>query len=634
MSRSVSSKFAVLSLALLWLGLVAPTQLAAQEVTAAQRRELRRIEGLIDDATRAAEAGQLERAAERVTTALAGLEPLSTAPTDALLAAARPMYEKLKAVHSRLALEEIDVPTITPLDLLFSGDAGAPMEGGVVFETTIAPMLMSKCGRCHVTAARGGFQMANFEELMQGTEGGRVVLPGNGVGSRLVQVIEEGDMPRGGARVTDEELESLKTWINEGARVAAAARQAPIEDLATAAGGEAPAARPELRFAQGNGTVSFSLDIAPIIIENCSGCHLDAQNASGRLNLETFDGWLRGGDTGAMLAPGAPMDSLLVQKLLGTAGGDRMPRNRDPLPDEEIEKIKKWVEEGALFDGQAGSQDIRTAYGQAKAAKSTHEELAAERAELAQTKWTLGLPSVSHETIETENFLVMGNADRATMQQVADRAEALAPAIVRLFRGNARDPFVKGRMTLFVFRGRYDYSEFGTMVEKRQLPAEWVAHSRYDVIDQYAALLPPRENFESFDGPLVQQLASGYVAAMGPNVPKWFSDGAGIMAVTKLVRDDERIKEWEAAVPAILAGQAKPDDFITGALPEDRAALVASGMVGQLSGDNRRWGQLLTALRRGDDFNAAFQALWGATPSQLVGGDYGQQGSGGNRRNR
>lgn len=606
--------------------------LIAQEVTPAQRRELRRIEGLIDDATRAVEAGQLARAAERVKTAIEGLEPLTMAPTDPLLAATRPMYEKLKAAHSRLALEEIEVPAITPLDLLFSGDAGAPMEGGVSFETAVAPMLMSKCGRCHVSAARGGFQMANFEELMRGTDGGRVVLPGNGDGSRIVQVIEEGDMPRGGARVTDEELESLKTWINQGARVSAAGRQSGIAELAAAAGGEAPAARPELRFAQGNGTVSFALDIAPIIVENCSGCHLDAQNASGRLNLETFDGWLRGGDTGPMLAPGSPMDSLLVQKLLGTAGGDRMPRNRDPLPDEEIEKIKKWIEEGALFDGQAGSQDIRIVYGQAKAAKSTHEELMAERVELAETKWELGLPNVSHETIETENFLVMGNADREMMQQVADRAEALAPAVVRMFRGNAREPFVKGRMTLYVFRGRYDYSEFGTMVEKRQLPAEWVAHTRYDIIDQYAALLPPRENFESFDGPLVQQLASGYLAAMGGSVPKWFSDGAGIMAVTKLVRDDPRIKQWESEVPGIIASQTKPDDFITGALPEDRAALVASGMVGQLSSDNRRWGQLLTALRQGEDFNVAFQALWGATPSQLVGGDYGQQSGRGNRR--
>ncbi|MCA9107949.1 MAG: hypothetical protein KDA83_21235, partial [Planctomycetales bacterium] len=547
---------------------------------------------------------------------------------------AKPIYDKLKTVHARLTLEEMEVPNIGALDLLFSADGGTPAEGTVSFETQIAPMLVGKCGRCHVSAARGGFQMATFEELMRGTAGGRVVLPGNGEGSRIVQVIEEGDMPRGGARVSDEELTALRTWISEGAQVAPESRQANLSVLAAAAnGGEAPAEAPMLQFADGMGTVSFSLDVAPIIIDNCTGCHLDARNAQGRLNLETFAGWLRGGDSGAILAPGAPDDSLLVQKLRGTGGGDRMPRNRAPLGDDQIALIAKWIEEGAKFDGLSGDQDIREAYGRAKAAKATHEELSAERIELADTKWDLGLPNVRHEKIETENFLIVGNADHETLEYVAERAEQLAPGIVRLFRGQSREPFVKGRMTIYVFRGRYDYSEFGKMVERRQLPVEWTSHSQYDVIDQYAAILAPRENVESLEGPLVQQLSAGYLAAAGKNVPQWLSNGAGIWAVTKLVRDDPRIKEWEAALPDTLASMAKPDDFITGAMPEDRAALVASGMVNQMANDSRRWGQLMAALRRGDDFQAAFQALWGATPSEIVTGNW-NQGSANPRRGR
>jgi len=608
----------------------------AQEVTSAQRRELRRIDGLVDDAVKAAEAGRWPQAGQKVTEAIAALDPITAAPTPGLIAAAKPIFEKLAGVHGRLVLQEIEVPSIAGLAALYDANAGEPMEGGVSFEKEIAPLLAGKCGNCHVSEGRGDFRMTNYNELMVGTAGGRVVLAGNGVGSRIVQVIEEGDMPRGGGRVTDEELALLRKWIDEGARAAVAVRETNLSVLAADSGeGAMPTGPVPLRLASGSETVSFSLDVAPIVIENCSGCHLEAQNVQGGLNLQTFDGWLRGGDTGVMLVPGTPDESLLIQKLRGTAGGDRMPRNRPPLSDETIAKIAKWIEEGATYDAQAGNQDILVVAAQAKAAKSTHDELLKERSDLASDNWRLGLPSIERQSVESDNFLVVGNVDRPILEELSTRAEKLAPTIVRFFRGNARQPFVKGRMTIFAFAGRYDYSEFGTMVEKRDLPANWSSHWRYDVIDSYAAFIPPRSGIDDdYEGVMVQQLASGYVAALGRNVPRWFADGTGYLAVVKLHRNDPRVKQWEAAIPAAVAAMEKPDDFIAGRLPDEQSGLVALAMVTRLSADTRRWQQLMQALHKGEDFQQAFQLIWGATPTEIVGGDYENAAPSGSGRRR
>ena len=602
----------------LMIGLASP---AFGQTTAAQRREAKRIEQAITQAGKAYTSKDFAKSGQLVTAAQASLEMMIAEPSPDLVKLLKPQFLRLKKAHGLLQLEGVELDPLEGLDAMFSEDAGMPVEGGTSFEKEVVPILVGKCGRCHVTGNRGDFQMASYVELMRGTDGGRVVLPGNGEGSRIYQVIEEGDMPRGGGRVTDEELGVLKKWIDEGARIDARLRTTSLTVLNSDNAMDQPE-MPELRVTQATGkeTVSFALDVAPVIVQNCSGCHVNAQNNRGGLNMTAFAGWIRGGDSGNLFVPGDPDASLLVQKLKGTAGGARMPQNRPPLPDDVIEKIATWIREGATFDGQSEDQEIEIVYAEAKATKATHEELLRDRIDLAKQNWRLGMPNIEAGQIETDNFLVMGNVGEDKLDQIGKRAEALAPSVARMFRGNSRTPFVKGRMTIYVFRGRYDYSEFGTMVEKRTLPQAWTAHWRYNILDSYAALLPPRGDEEALDGVLIQRLASAYVASLGPGVPEWFADGAGYLAVNKLKRDDPRIKEWEQAAPGILASMSKPDDFMSGAMPEDQAGLVSMAFVGQLMKDSRRFNQLLGALRKGEPFDRSFQLIWGGTPKEMVGG--------------
>ena len=162
--------------------------------------------------------------------------------------------------------------------------------------------------------------MANFDALMKGPPAGTVIFPKDADGSRLIEVIESGDMPRGGLKIEPAELVMLRKWITEGAIYDAEDRMASLASLAPGVEA-ADLPRLEVMKATGKETVSFSNDLAPVFVKHCIGCHGLGRRPSGRLNLNTFDGLLRGGESGAPVVPGKPAESLLIKKLKGTGGG-------------------------------------------------------------------------------------------------------------------------------------------------------------------------------------------------------------------------------------------------------------------------------------------------------------------------
>ena len=217
--------------------------------------------------------------------------------------------------------------------------------------------------------------MGSYVALSRGSANGNVIMVGDAKGSRLVEVLESGDMPRGnGPKVAPEELQLLVRWINAGAKFDGPDSAAPIKSFGespktpSAAGG-----KPKLVMAKPNDEVQFARDVGPIFAANCLECH-GRQNPRSNFTLNTFDGLLRGGDSGAVVVPGNPSQSLLAKKLRGTAG-DRMPLNRPPLEDSEISKVEKWIALGARFDGADAKMPLEETIELAIAERATHEEL-------------------------------------------------------------------------------------------------------------------------------------------------------------------------------------------------------------------------------------------------------------------
>ena len=111
----------------------------------------------------------------------------------------------------------------------------------------------------------------------------------------------------------------------------------------------------ELAYDMGDCEIDFSNHIMPLISANCTGyCHSGGANYQGGLNLESYTGLMTGGNSGPAVIPYYPDYSLIIQKLYGTAPGAQMPYNLDPLPDNYIQTIYFWIEQGAIGEDDDG----------------------------------------------------------------------------------------------------------------------------------------------------------------------------------------------------------------------------------------------------------------------------------------
>ena len=72
------------------------------------------------------------------------------------------------------------------------------------------------------------------------------------------------------------------------------------------------------------------------------------------------------------------------------------------------------------------------------------------------------------------------------------------------------------------------------MLEHREIPAESRGHWYYDIVDAYAAIVPPKNGEYALDVLLAQEIAAIYVANQG-NVPHWFA-----MSRSRHRRQDQR----------------------------------------------------------------------------------------------
>jgi len=117
---------------------------------------------------------------------------------------------------------------------------------------------------------------------------------------------------------------------------------------------------------------TFSRDVVPLFQGSCgfgSGCHGTAQPA-GYVQLTTGSG-----DAAALLErlkarsvrepslplvdPGNPSGSFLLRKVTGdftglpcapNACGERMPQRSTPLPQEELDSLERWIQQGAVLE--------------------------------------------------------------------------------------------------------------------------------------------------------------------------------------------------------------------------------------------------------------------------------------------
>lgn len=98
----------------------------------------------------------------------------------------------------------------------------------------------------------------------------------------------------------------------------------------------------------------FAADIEPIFRENCYVCHGEQQQL-GQLRLDSRGVATSPGPSGSRLVPHDAAASSIYRRVAGVGDGNRMPMGGQ-LSDAEVALIKTWIEAGAVWPEDRGSE--------------------------------------------------------------------------------------------------------------------------------------------------------------------------------------------------------------------------------------------------------------------------------------
>lgn len=95
--------------------------------------------------------------------------------------------------------------------------------------------------------------------------------------------------------------------------------------------------------------VNFYKEVMPILESSCFSCH-QGSKTKGDLKLDSLAAALKGGESdGPAVVPGNPEKSSLIARISTTDEDYIMPPKGHPLKKEQIDVIRRWISEGAVW---------------------------------------------------------------------------------------------------------------------------------------------------------------------------------------------------------------------------------------------------------------------------------------------
>ena len=117
--------------------------------------------------------------------------------------------------------------TITGPDNDNNNNNGGGQIENVKYSTQVAPIFAASCSGsgCHSPGAQSGVRLGSWSQATSSVGqryGGPIILPGNAAGSPLIDKLGSSPrfgsrMPAGGGSLTATQIQTIATWINEGA---------------------------------------------------------------------------------------------------------------------------------------------------------------------------------------------------------------------------------------------------------------------------------------------------------------------------------------------------------------------------------------------------------------------------------
>ncbi|MFN9368694.1 MAG: c-type cytochrome domain-containing protein [Planctomycetia bacterium] len=481
---------------------------------------------------------------------------------------------------------------------------------GTSFSRHVAPILATKCGACHVAGNKGNFAMPSHAALLASG----FVQRGNPSGSRLLEVILTGDMPRGGGKVTADEVAVITKWIAAGAPFDGPDQTVSIDVLARGAAPAAPPSAPVKAAVVRPGEVAFSTDVAPIFITHCVTCH-DDRDPEANLRMTSLDALLAGGRSKSPVVIGKGAESLLVKKLRGRGiDGQRMPLNKNPLADDVITLIERWIDEGARIDVLTGKSPLDAVAAAGRARRLSGKELAAIRFAAAEKVWQRAIPDEQPLVASREQVCLIGNLAAERMEAVDVEAASLLDRVAGEL-GAEDGQLLKGGVVVFAFAKPYDYSAFWQEVVGVERPRGMLGHAGVSGDVAYGAVAIGAGRVDEPETRRLLAEQSAAAALAGRELPPWFVRGAGRAVAIRIVPKAPLAQEWKKEIPMAVGRVGLPKDYFSDQSDPVAAAVVGGAFVGAIA-TGSRLRQVVASVENGASFDDAFTQVFKMPPTQ------------------
>jgi Planctomycete cytochrome C len=328
------------------------------------------------------------------------------------------------------------------------------------------------------------------------------------------------------------------------------------------AAGETTKTAPEVATMPANASgLSFSRDIAPILVQNCTRCH-DAKKRSGKLDLTSFEKLMAGSDKEKVIVPGQPEESHLVLRIQGEETPKMPQGNNNNLGDVAIEKIANWVKAGAKLDTGIDPRAALETYAStpeqlriAELKKLSPEERDKMVEKVGLERWKQASPKNTPEVTPSAHFLIFSTMPKDRAAAVSKSMEAAYSQLQTILSRQGSPALDWAEKTsLFLFNDPAPLIEFIRSLESREIEPGVKGTANFATKEPYVAVVDPLGGREdpslasgtrkstrsrrgseedagsverSATGLLAEQMATGVLKNSG-KVPDWLSLGVGV----------------------------------------------------------------------------------------------------------
>lgn len=128
----------------------------------------------------------------------------------------------------------------------------------------------------------------------------------------------------------------------------------------TASAAELPVGHPKVAAPLSPADLAFfEAKVRPVLVQHCYKCHSkEGDKVRGGLLLDSREALLAGGNSGAVIVPGKPDESLLIQAIRYKDEDLQMPPKDEKLSDQQIADLTEWVRRGAPDPRSAAPQGV------------------------------------------------------------------------------------------------------------------------------------------------------------------------------------------------------------------------------------------------------------------------------------